>query len=333
MKRNLMIVIFLCILSTLGICLAWNWQRIHDFRGIPNPLQLLPALQASSAVHRVAPLKKQLVPVAPRFDPSEKRLAELEELGSVPYNASPKDWQLAQKASWWGKPVDTQVFWSNRVVWLDRKTRRDANAYGRTFPPIPFGADIQRIPKFSDEQDIQGLRSIDDSGPRFWGNAKEHAFWNQWVLEHPRPAVQIESKQIEVASSVLRARYDFEHGANLAKHTPASVRKHEERIKREAVESGYPPEAFMSDVLLTTYAKHKLDEYETLCIQGREKDGELSEAFKRTLFISQHDLLNPSVRKSDNNAWKVAYIKRLRDEGVDESYINAYQDEWNLKVK
>jgi hypothetical protein len=32
------------------------------------------------------------------------------------------------------------------------------------------------------------------------------------------------------------------------------------------------------------------------------------------------------------NAWKIAYLNRLRKENTDESYINAYLKAWNLSA-
>jgi hypothetical protein len=32
------------------------------------------------------------------------------------------------------------------------------------------------------------------------------------------------------------------------------------------------------------------------------------------------------------NAWKLAYLQRLRGENTDESYINAYLQAWNLSA-
>jgi hypothetical protein len=32
------------------------------------------------------------------------------------------------------------------------------------------------------------------------------------------------------------------------------------------------------------------------------------------------------------NAWKIAYLQRLRREKTDESYINAYLQAWNLSA-
>ena len=56
----------------------------------------------------------------------ERRLEELEKAGKVPTNASPEDWQLAQKTTWWGKPVDPARFWTNKTRWLGPQAMHDA---------------------------------------------------------------------------------------------------------------------------------------------------------------------------------------------------------------
>lgn len=257
------------------------------------------------------------------------RLAELEKLGSVPIDGTFSDWQLAQRTSWWGKPVDPNEFWQDRVVWLDRRTFRDAHAYGRKCPPIPVDADVSWLHIYRDDKESTGARSLDDTGPSFWGNSGEWAFWNRWALEHPRPPAAIEKKQLELAEFLVATRHDFEHGKNYARHTARSLKDGEESICQEAIELGYPPEAFNISALLHAHTQAKRLEYRQLCEQGRERDGELSERFRKKLYISEEAILRPDVI-STNDSWRILYLKRLRAEGTDESYISAYLDAWSL---
>lgn len=324
-------------LASFGV-LVFLCQR----RGEPQlstPVE--PSIPQSQVLHQPVQEKAPIAPARsqerrrteqsprPRHSARSERLAELEALGSVPSDATPRDWQLAQETSWWGKPVDPQAFWEGRVLWLDTKTKRDANAHGRTFPPIPHGADLSGIPVYQDEGDFQGQRSVDDAGPRFWSNSRERAFWNQWVMKHPRPPSQITKKQLQVAELILSARYDFEHGENIAKHNERSLKKHEEKMAQDAMRRGYPPEAFTADALLRVYTEHKLHEYRSLCDQGREQEGSVSDSFSRSLFIPTEALLEPDENDT-NGEWRIPYLKRLRAEGTDETYINAYLDAWNL---
>ena len=48
------------------------------------------------------------------------------------------NWKLAEQTTWWGKRLDPEVFWSNRVVWNDKSAEDAAQRHGRGYPPMPF---------------------------------------------------------------------------------------------------------------------------------------------------------------------------------------------------
>jgi hypothetical protein len=262
----------------------------------------------------------------------DRRLEELEKAGKVPSNASPEDWQLAQKTTWWGKPVDPARFWTNRTAWLGPRVMQDANAYGRTYPPIPTTADTSWIPHFDQEQDCSGIGSVDDAGPRFWSNARESAFWNRWILSHPRPPEDIARKQTEVAGSLFRARRDLADGRNLRKLTLDTLSEHERMMREEATGLGYPSEALSDDALLWSYVQTKRDEYQEWSADTTSATVRSGSNFFRRVYVDRKYITEPLSADDIQaaNAWKVAYLRRLRQEKTDESYINAYLQAWNL---
>jgi len=54
--------------------------------------------------------------------------------------------------------------------------------------------------------------------------------------------------------------------------------------------------------------------------------------FMQKLAVDSKYITEPltSDQLKEANAWKVAYLQRLRREKTDESYINAYLEAWNL---
>ena len=54
----------------------------------------------------------------------EERFRWLEQLGRVPADADSTEWELAQRATWWGKRIDPSQFWSGRTLWCDSSARQ-----------------------------------------------------------------------------------------------------------------------------------------------------------------------------------------------------------------
>ena len=59
-----------------------------------------------------------------------ERLALLEGLGYLPYDADWSDYKIAEDTSWWGRRLDPEVFWKDKVIWLDGTAVGEARRRG-----------------------------------------------------------------------------------------------------------------------------------------------------------------------------------------------------------
>ena len=72
----------------------------------------------------------ELKPPARRLSDQE-RLDQIEKLGHVPEDAEmPRDWNLAQQTTWWGKPMDAKTFWNTGIP-QEAKPERDPSLFRR----------------------------------------------------------------------------------------------------------------------------------------------------------------------------------------------------------
>jgi hypothetical protein len=255
------------------------------------------------------------------------RLQQLESAGQVPLDANIRDWQLAQKTSWWGKPLNPKTFWTNKVVWLDAAAQSLANRHGRTFPPIPYTDTT--IPKYNGGNQTK-LGSVEDGGLRFDWTPEERAFWTTFTITHPRPPADIESKQLEIYGNILALEQP------IAEKGPPITASDVQDVKRvrtqQAIEQGYPTESFSDDALLWTYIYDRRREYEKLLAQGHTAGDPTMLAFIERSHIDPKLLTEPLSADQINTAesWKRTYLSRLQHQKTDQTYIQAYQNAWRL---
>jgi hypothetical protein len=317
----------------LIVCLAASSFYIGWLLSVPSPSQKgrshpdadITPMRAADPVAANKVIQK-LPDLAARKRMSQAdRLRSLEEYGEVPAESDEVDWLLAPNTSWWGKPLDPKEFWKGRIIWLDSSAQRAAQRRGRSFPPMPY--DNSRFSKRSDK-DFAGFPTAEGPNTPFHFSDKENVFWSDFYKTHPIPPEFLESKSFEVEDGILRAR----GAGNAAGMTPQLLANLESSLKREPVELNYPKEAFTDDALLWEYILKKRHDYETLLQGGRDTNSMAVKDFLERLPVSASQVTDPLTDEQVQaaNAWKVAYLQRLQEEHVDQSYINAYLEAWNL---
>ena len=96
---------------------------------------------------------------------------------------------------------------------------------------------------------------------------------------------------------------------------------------------GFPKEALSQEVLDWEYVRCKRVEWETIVREPNESvRKKLLKLFNRSLACSESlvvsDPSDEEIRVT--TGWRIEYLRRLRREGTDESYIEAYKQAWNL---
>jgi hypothetical protein len=240
-----------------------------------------------------------------------------EKAGQVPEGDRDNgDWQLAQKTTWWGKPLDPKEFWKGRIVWNDRKTVLDAERYGRLYPPMPY--EDTNLPPYPNDDGIHGGGWAPDSANIFYAySSKERGFWDRFDRTHPRPPDQIDLEQQQIADGLRGRDIAF--------------------VRNRPLADNYPPEAFTTSALFWAYVQDKRAEYQKMLAECGGNTNNVR--FQSSLADLQGDLgvdpkyltesLTPDQIQAAN-AWKVTYLQRLQTQNVDPSYINAYLQAWNL---
>lgn len=256
----------------------------------------------------------------------------LDQQGRVSSNATWAEWHAAEKASWWGKPLDPKMFWKDRVLWLDESAKRDARRHGRFYPPVPF--DGAQLTNYIDDDGINwNTMSVEGPNIHYAMSSKERAFWVRFLETHPKPPEDLEEKQNELAVDILGSRYLRANARNQTTDS-ASIAKVEGLLRSSASELGYPPEALTTDALKWCYVMRKRKEYQMLIAQISGPTDSFVSNFVNGLFVDSA-LVTQSLAPDQleaANAWKIAYLQRLRRENTDESYINAYLKAWNLSA-
>jgi len=236
---------------------------------------------------------------------------ELQRLGHMPEDVNrstregERQWLLAERTTWWGKPLNPSEFWKGRVVWNDESARAAAHRYGRGYPPIP-----EHLPNLVAGFPLRSRSRAEKAASPWSGGPDggrvvpyhytdvEGAYWDWFWRTKPKPPPTLEREQIEVASEIRRIREEFMIGGRDL-HASISGRKRsdaEQTQKRRAQEIGVPAEALTEEALFWVYN----------CPATEEE-------------------------RSTANKWKVAYLQRLRREKTDDSYLNAYLAAWKLK--
>jgi len=139
-KRGVLIALALA----LGVVVAWLLLSSKERRGFgrSGTGRVAPNIGTGGPVDRAsAPPVVGAYPTGQISRLERARMSEedllrwLEQLGHVPQDADALEWRLAQRTTWWGRPLDPKEFWKNRVVWLDGEATFAANSHGRGYPP------------------------------------------------------------------------------------------------------------------------------------------------------------------------------------------------------
>lgn len=341
MKTNRFFAVFVSVV--MGACglAIWWFSSSRSPEVAKAPLTTTKNLAKNKASQRISPTSvlDKSPPTCPARSERwkmrvEDRLELLERLGCVPADGDVSDYNIAQKTTWWGHRLDPVTFWSNRVVWLDERNVSDANRMGREYPPIPFVD-----PRFADRDDSIDVdnKAASAEGPtiRLHQTDRENAFWNMFVVTQPRPPADLSKRQFEEAERMLKSSFDFEHRGNPGGLTQESLAEIQNHWGQQAKDAGYPTEAFSMESLRLAYMNRMRTEYQdALTAQGNGNSLPMRQ-FQRRLCVPIEDLKQP-MTESDRNAidaWKIAYLRRLRAQKTDESYISAYLQAWNLDAK
>ena len=261
--------------------------------------------------------------------------AWLEQNGEIPKDATQaaelRVWNLAQRTSWWGKPIDAATFWQGRVKWLDDENDSAASRRGRYFPPIPPEAQGFSPP---DDHRLMNQSSVDSPSVRYVVSSSESAFWDQFSKTHPHPPERIQQEQERLSEKLLVARHRFLNEGNPNMTTEERLAEMNERGKSVAGNLGYPSESLGDEALFWAYVMTKRQQYDreykpflNMPLTSWHASNWLSRLAVDPKFITEP--LTPA-QLTAANAWKFAYLQRLRRENTDESYINAYLEAWNL---
>ena len=143
----------------------------------------------------------------------------------------------------------------------------------------------------------------------------ERAFWERFTGTHPQPPTALDRQQFAVAESILQS-----------KQRRATVEK------ARAAESGFPPEGLTDEALLWAYVFKMREKYQNLLKEGKTETSVSIKNLFSQLAVDRRYVAEPlsDAQAQLKNAWKIAYLQRLRKEKTDESYINAYLQAWNL---
>jgi hypothetical protein len=260
-----------------------------------------------------------------------ERLQKLEWLGRVPDDADLWDWWLAQKTSWWGKRIDTKAFWKGRVVWLDSSASLAAQRRGRFYPPIPYAE-----PGLASRSGIDRttLPAADTPGVLFRYNDQEMAFWDGFTKTHPPPAETIATLQLQFANQILGSRYNFEHGDASPQMTQARLEQISKTLRAQMEAMGCPPEATTHEALQWAMVLNNRAEYEQQYVRTHRENTLSSSNFLAGLLVDAKLVTQPLTGEQLRAAksWKMAYLRRLRRDKADNSYVSAYLQAWNLSA-
>ena len=282
----------------------------------PQPAKPSPSNDTNSLQFRVEASKTAVQPLI------DKRVAALNQQSEMPTNADGYDWELAQRTSWWGKPIDPKIFWTGRTVWLDDAARFQANRVGRFYPPIPY--DDPKYSNYSTNDIASGGGTLEGPNIIYVSNRREDIFWQHFPETHPRPPEELGRKQSEVA-------FDYFSSATLPALSSNSISFLQISAVKDVLSNHYPPEPFGEDALFWCYVSNQQKEYQASNSDGKVNPIRMSNIM-RTLAVDPKYVTNaPSEQQIQAmNAWKIAYLQRLRKENTDQSYIDAYLKAWNL---
>jgi hypothetical protein len=192
MRKNILVVA-LVVLGTVG-AIVWFLGREGEFGGHGNFSTSVLEGRSNSEVGAatqggVISGSAAFLTIAERSRMSDAaRQQWLERLGQVPEDATEgdRDWYLAQQTSWWGKPVDSEAFWKDRVVWCDSSAQSAPRRHGRAYPPLPY--EDANLPAYPNDEGIDWNSGVVE-GPNlhFATSSKENAFWDRFGKTMPHP--------------------------------------------------------------------------------------------------------------------------------------------------
>lgn len=259
------------------------------------------------------------------------RIQLLEVLGCVPEDADMSDYILAENTSWWGKRLDSVEFWRYRIIWYDFAIEREARRRGRGYPPMPW-VDTNILDR-SDVDKQAGGFSIEARLPRYVASEREDVFWDRFIKTHPHPPDQI---QDWLERNALRVAY-YTHLLTKDPETAAKYRLTKDDLNREsdlrdAETFFFPPECVSSEAYHWAYVMKKRREYDAFLTNGRAAYPVVVSNFFKEVYVDHSLITEPLTPEQIKaaNVWKVKYLRRLRAEKWDESYISAYKQAWNL---
>ncbi|HEY0457096.1 MAG TPA: hypothetical protein VGE41_12025, partial [Verrucomicrobiae bacterium] len=247
MKSRIAAIVLILIIA-VALWIQFGHSRVFKSPSASNSNDNKANPQSNQTLTEASPVGLQLSLNERKAMSESDRLKYIERLGQVPKDGDLLDWALAQKTSWWGKPIDPDKFWRGRTLWLDRANQTDATKFGRQFPPIPNGAKLEVIPK--DNRDKFGMRASEGPDIRLVSNPAEVIFWDSFSRTHPQPPDSIEQRQHFIAERALE-RGDMlgvTENPKVIKSNPDSVLR-TIKEKQQAERLGFPPEALLNDAL------------------------------------------------------------------------------------
>jgi hypothetical protein len=330
MSRKLSLTLGSLALATAISLLFW-WLVPKNRKPQDPPIGTVAgvSLQSTSAAPPSASVPAFSQDLLRKVPNATERWRRLERLGYVPDDADEKDWWLAQKTSWWGKRLDPNEFWKGRTLWADTSAAMAARRRGRVFPPIPqsesrfeFRSDADQSTMPSSEGDNLALRYSD----------RENVYWGTFAKTHPRPPEQIAGAQQDVARQILGGRYHFEHEGNPGRLTDHQLDGIAASERSNVQGIGYPPEAFTDEALKWAYIFAQRELYEKQFMQKSTANTLWSSNFLARTWVDPTLITDPLTdsQLQAADAWKTAYLRRLRHDKTNETYIAAYLQSWNL---
>lgn len=285
---------------------------------------------------------------------ADGRWWRLQRLGQVPENVDRSTregeslWRTAEWTTWWGKKIEPGEFWRNRVIWNDDSAQDASHRRGRAYPPIPehltnLTAGFP-VSSRSHKDIVPGPWSGGPEGGRvipYHYSDAEGAYWNWFWRTKPKPPATLEREQLEVAKDILQMRQRLMvSGIDLHDGIRAQEGKRSEEIqKSRAKEIGVPAEALTEEALFWAYVLKQRQEYAKEQAQGAQWKAQQPEIAERflgrfldRLLVDKKFITEPLTEEQVKaaNAWKIAYLRRLRREKTDQSYIKAYLAAWKL---
>ena len=276
---------------------------------------------ATSPKHgeRTSSVAKTRSPVSPRT------LSDMEPKDNLGGAAVSSAAEKAPELEWNDDPA---VFWSNRVVWLDREVMKAATDHGRAYPPMPY-VDPEAM-AIAPTPLGHHVESLDIVVPRLKGNNRERWFWDKFSRTHPHPPDYLDalfvSESVSCGDSLLTAKNNGD--PRWTGKTPGGLG----RLRRDYPKMGIPIEMLDAESLAACCHLIKGDKpYDASSFRlSQQLAAGTIPAVEEFLERGFEDASEVESELKTAYAWRTKYVRRLRREGTDESYIEAYKKAWDL---